>query len=210
MFGRAVVLLLLLWLGLPCSAAGFPPGVMGEVVTTRGDETLLAAARPAPQPLPRGQALYVGDEIRTGPYGAAAILFRDGTLMRLHRNSRLQVGEVRDASVPQSRFRLLAGAVWARARSTFRTVTAGLQANRPTVLQMETPAATIGIRGTDWHVAVDGAGKTTLTVLEGQIDFGNPAGQLEIASGEQGVAEPGKPPRKVVVVDLKGKPLLAV
>ena len=210
MTGRVVFLMLLFWLALPGSAAGFPPGVMGEVVTTRGDETLLTAARPVPQPLPRGQALYVGDEIRTGPYGGAAILFRDGTLMRLHRNSRLEVGEVRDSSVAQSRFRLLAGAVWARARTTLRSVTAGLQANRPTVLQMETPAATIGIRGTDWHVAVDGAGKTVLTVLEGQIDFGNPAGQLLVESGEQGVAEPGKPPRKVVVVDLQGKPLLAV
>lgn len=208
--GRVFVLLIFFWLAVPCAAAGFSPGVMGEVVTTRGDETLLTAARPAPQVLVRGQTLSVGDEIRTGPYGGAAILFRDGTLMRLHRNSRLEVGEVRDAAVAQSRFRLLAGAVWARARTTFRAVTAGLQANRPTVLQMDTPAATIGIRGTDWHVAVDGAGKTVLTVLEGQIDFGNTAGQLLVASGERGVAEPGKPPRKVVVVDLKGKPLLAV
>ena len=207
---RVLALLLFLCLAPTGRAAGFPPGVMGEVVTTRGDETLISLANPAPRALQRGQTLRVGDEVRTGPYGGAAILFRDGTLMRLHRNSRLEVGEVRDASVAQSRFRLLAGAVWARARSTFRSVTAGLQASRATVLQMETPAATIGIRGTDWHVAVDGTGKTVLTVLEGRIDFGNPAGQLVVKSGERGIAEPGKAPRKVVVVDLKGKPLQAV
>ena len=59
-------------------------------------------------------------------------------------------------------------------------------------LTVETPAAAAAIRGTDWSMTVDGSGKTSLIVLEGQVELSNEFGSVSVAAGEGAVASIGR------------------
>lgn len=131
---------------------------VGEIVTAKGDETIQFVGSQTWQTLEVGQRLAPGDTVKTGSYGALSILFQDDTQVRVHRNSTFEVGEVRGSGKPgTSKFTLLTGSVWSRAKSLFRTVSGTLPSGQR-VLELSTPTATIGIRGTDWHASVDDQG----------------------------------------------------
>lgn len=182
---------------------------VGTVVSLRGDERIRFAGLPSWQPLEVGQQLLPNDEIRTGTAGGVAVLFEDDTQIRIHRNSVFAVEQVRSAGIAQSRFRLLRGAAWSRAKQFLRGVSRAVASNRETV-QMITPVATIGIRGTDWHVQVGEAGETQVTVLTGEVALFNSLGEVSLTRGEQGEAVAGSPPTKRVLVDVRDRPLFAL
>jgi tetratricopeptide (TPR) repeat protein len=89
---------------------------------------------------------------------------------------------------------LIQGRIWAQVKRALYAVTAAVGPKR--TLKMSTPTATIGIRGTDWDVEVGENGKTTVTVLSGQVDMSNDFGSVAIGSNEQAIAEAGKAPVK--------------
>ncbi len=203
-----------LLLSLPVMAEPAPDAsapVVGEVVAARGDEVLQRAGGTQLEILAVGQILKGGDTIKTGPYGGAAILFNDDTQVRIHRNSTFKVESVRNNDgVDESRFALLSGAAWSRAKALFRTVTAGVQRGRRSIVTVRTPSATLGIRGTDWHLSVDAQGRTTATVLSGEVELGNELGTVSLTRGEVGTAEHGQAPSKRAVVDLRDRPLIVL
>ena len=207
---RVAVALLLLLATLTLAAAPVATDGVGEVVAVRGNEVLRRAGSQQLVKLALGQTLAAGDEVRTGPYGGAAILFNDDTQVRVHRNSVFQIEAVRGADgVQESRFALLSGAAWSRAKALFRSVTAGVQRGRR-IVSVRTPSATLGIRGTDWHVSVDANGRTTATVLSGEVELGNEFGQVALTRGEVGNAERGQAPSKRAIVDLRDRPLIVL
>lgn len=96
----------------------------GTIVYTRGDEYLLRAGASTWEKALFRAELGAGDEVRTGPYGMLAIVLRDETQVRLHRNSRFVIAAVRDGeSIATTQLELLSGAMWSRAKSLSRTVT---------------------------------------------------------------------------------------
>lgn len=192
------------------AALSRPGNTVGTVVSTRGDERIRFVGMETWQPLTPGQLLMAGDEIRTGPAGGAAVLFEDDTQIRVHRNSIFEVDQVRGADgSSQSRFKLLRGAAWSRARQLLRGLSRVVNSNRE-VVQMATPVATIGIRGTDWHVQVQDSGETLVTVLTGEVALFNPLGEVSLTRGEQGQAVAGSAPTKRVLVDVRDRPLFAL
>ncbi len=118
-----------------------------------------------------------------------ALLFADQTQVRLHQNTVLQVKALATAGQGTTTLRLEAGRAWTQTR-------------RPpgSPLELQTPAATAAIRGTDWHISVEPNGRTLLTVLSGTVEFGNPQGTLTLAANEAAYAEVGKAPVKLVLV----------
>ena len=208
---RCVCSLAALWLLLGSANAAVPRqgDTVGIVVSARGDELIRFSGVPSWQRLDVGQQLLPDDEIRTGTAGSAAVLFEDDTRIRIHRNSRFVVEQVRSQGIAQSRFRLLRGAAWSRAKQFLRGVSRTVASNRETV-QMITPVATIGIRGTDWHVQVGAAGETQVTVLTGEVALFNALGEVSLTRGEQGEAVAGRPPTKRVLVDVLDRPLFAL
>lgn len=183
---------------------------VGTVISARGDERIRFAGTGTDEPLTPGQQLLAGDQIRTGPAGSAAVLFEDDTQIRVHRNSVFEVEQVRgDSGANQSRFRLLRGAAWSRAKQFLRNVSRVVQ-SRNEVVQMVTPVATIGIRGTDWHVQVGDGGETLVTVLTGEVALFNPLGEVSLTRGEQGQAVAGAAPTKRVLIDVRDRPLFAL
>jgi tetratricopeptide (TPR) repeat protein len=182
----------------PTTASGAIPRsvpAVAEIVAVKGDERVQFVEEPTWRVAEVRQDLAQGDALQTGPYGGLALLFRDATQIRVHRNSTLLVKGVRTPPrIPETLLRLERGAAWMRARSA------------PGHLRMETPAATAAIRGTDWHLQVEPGGRSILTVLEGVVEFANPFGSIIVTRGEIGIAEVGRPPVKAILLTPKDRP----
>ena len=57
------------------------------------------------------------------------------------------------------------------------------------------------IRGTEFVLAVEEGGRTTVSVLDGEVELSNAAGQTSLITGEEGVMEPGQAPRRTAVLN---------
>lgn len=139
------------------------------------------------------QQLVEGSHIRTGSRSKMGLLFRDQSQMRLNQNSLLIVRDVLDDSGNSTRFRLDQGRAWIKSK------------NIPDKLIMETPSAVAAIRGTDWEIDVDAAGRTVLTVLHGQVALSNALGSVIVNPNQQGVAEIGVAPIILQITNPKNR-----
>lgn len=181
-------------------------GTVGEIVRVKGDEEVRFVDLPTWRAAEAEQPLAPGDTVRTGPFGGLAILFDDETQIRVHRNTLMVIKDIRRPDVANSTtsLQLLLGSVWTRAQHLLRRVT------QREIVTMETPSATIGIRGTDWFASVDGKGTSTLIVLSGSARLFNSFGEVSVERGEVATAEIGKPPNKRVIIDIRDRPLIAL
>ena len=140
------------------------------------------------QPARPAQPLATGDFVRTRQAARMALLFADDTQLRLHQNTVLQVKGVATPAQPVTTLLLNAGRAWTQTRR--------VDGSR---LNLETPAATAAIRGTDWDISVEDDGRTLLTVLSGTVEFSNAQGQVSVGANEAAYAEVGKAPVKLVL-----------
>jgi len=162
--------------------------VAGSIIAAKGGEQATLVPDPRPRPAEVRQDLKAGDVLRTNASGTLAIVFADQTQIRLGRNSVLVVKQV--AGGAPSSLSLTRGSLWARApRGRAK-------------LAIETPSATAAIRGTDWAISATDT-ETRLEVFDGEIDFFNGKGSLSVAGGQAAVAELGKAPSRIVVVNSK-------
>ncbi|MDY7096930.1 MAG: FecR domain-containing protein [Pseudomonadota bacterium] len=168
--------------------------VSGKVVSKRGGETAALVPARTQKPLAVRQDLKAGDVIRTNAKGALSIVFADRTQIRLARNSVLRVKAVVRGS--PSSLRLERGKAWGRTPRKGRGSSGGLS--------VETPAATAGIRGTEWALSVEGE-RTTLEVFEGEVELTNDFGSLSVAGGEAASARLGQAPVRIALVNRDGR-----
>jgi tetratricopeptide (TPR) repeat protein len=131
---------------------------------------------PAVAPVVRGLPLDNGYVVRTNPNGMAEALFRDGRHVKLAQNTALEISPAR-----ADRMRVLQGKVWVRVPPH-------------TGLEVDGLAARCHITGTELQVEVADDGATTLTVVEGEVRFDNPQGQVVVREAQQSVARPGQAP----------------
>lgn len=122
--------------------------------------------------------------VRTGAASTMALAVNPETQLKLAPNSIFQLKKEEKAA--GTTLNLRQGRAWSQSKQT-----AGLK--------METPSAIAAIHGTDWEMEVDTAGRATLTVLHGQVQFGNEHGAVTVGNGEQALAEPGKAPVKRII-----------
>ncbi|MBM4289385.1 MAG: tetratricopeptide repeat protein, partial [Deltaproteobacteria bacterium] len=195
------VLVLISLLGqLPAAAA---PEPAGQIINLFGQVSLKQSGTEQWRGAQVNQILMAGDVIRTGPASGAAILCVDESQIRLNENTslelrraapspRLRLAEVVPAAVSQtveSLYGVSQGEIWLRNKNDkFR-------------FELETPAATAAIRGTEFNLRVGLDGLSVITLLEGRLQFANPYGELILEAGEEGLARPGQAPTKRVVVN---------
>ena len=134
------------------------------------------------------QILHAGDQLRTGPRSRATVRLSDLTVLRVNELSTLQI---QPPSVPgkQSVLNLKKGAAYLFSRE------------RPTEMEFRTPLASGAIRGTEFNLAVADDGKTTVTLIDGEVALSNQSGGVNLVSGEQGIVEPGQAPKKTAVIN---------
>lgn len=198
--------ILLLVPGLAQAAAGTVLFALGRVEIERGGQTLAAQ---------RGGAVEVGDTITTGPTGLAQLRMKDGALLSLRAGSSMTVEEFQlparaapaPAAAPAVPQAVAAGGggrnVLRLLRGAFRTVTGLIGKSPDDTYQVRTPAATIGIRGTDYSAAYcsGNCGKTPdglyVGVSNGEVYVANDSGQLVLADNQYGyVKDPSTPPNQ--------------
>jgi tetratricopeptide (TPR) repeat protein len=183
----------------PVGAASAP---VAKIINIFGQVSVKLQGSSQWQPARVNQTLSAGDVIQTGPASGAAILTLDESQIKLNENTsfelrqvapspRLRLGEVIPAAAAQtveSLYGVSQGEVWLRNKNDkFR-------------FELETPAVTASIRGTEFNLRVSPDGLSTLTMLEGKILFRNPFGNVILEAGEEGLARPGEAPTKRIVL----------
>jgi hypothetical protein len=151
---------------------------IGKVVTATGSVTIEHVNAIVIQATVSGQAgqtkvgdpVYLGDVVQTGADGRIGINFTDGTSFNLSSNARMTLNEFvyePNGKSNSTFFKLSQG--------TF-TFIAGLTAKTGD-MKIDTPVATMGIRGTTPHVEIsdDGAVKFSTLIEEGKKKPGVPA-----------------------------------
>lgn len=173
--------LFLLVLSLPAFAA-----VVGKVLVVHGTVQAQAAAGDLRALLP-GAAVQRGDTLITGADSNLQVRFVDEALLMVRPNSRIRIDDYRTESLNlHSVMSLIAGGI--------RTLTGNIGKARRDAYLMNTPTATIGVRGTDYELRLcqgdcpagspDGL---YLGVTEGRIEARNEAGAFELAAQEYGL-----------------------
>jgi hypothetical protein len=131
---------------------------VGVVTTLQGGVTLTRASLPAPTPLKFRDDLFVSDRITTGPDAAARILLGGHAVITIREHSVVTITEapgVARVNVGQGRIAV------AVAREKMRL---------GDVVEVRTPNAVAGIRGTVIVAEVWDSARSAITVLKGVID----------------------------------------
>lgn len=137
---------------------------------------------------PIGQTLAINDRLRTFELSRATLQLEDYSVLRVNELSLLELLPPRQGSA-KARLDFRAGALYF------------LHRNHPREIEVETPNATAAIEGTEFHVSVDANNTTLLTMIDGKVGLTNSLGGVLLEAGEQGIVQPGQPPRKTAVID---------
>lgn len=121
-------------------------GTAGRVVYSRGTATAATAGGEV-RGLQVDSDVYEGDTISTDPGSYVRLKYSDGATMLLRPSTRLQVAKYDNTGDPQTD-----GALLNLVKGGFRTVTGAIGRENRDAYQVNTPIATIGIRGTDYTV----------------------------------------------------------
>jgi ferric-dicitrate binding protein FerR (iron transport regulator) len=172
---RGVTAALLLLLLLPgAAAARQAPGDIALVHRfLAGNRMVVVTPAAGEQVAELGRRLADRDRVHTGPDTRAAIRFTDdGSMLRLNTNSELQIRASGERSALAKSIELEFGELWVRA-------------TRGSQLEVRTPAGVAAVKGTEFLVRYSpDTGEVTVIVLEGEVEFSNAAGSVEIVAGE--------------------------
>ena len=132
-----------------------------------------------------GNLLYSGDGLTTGSEASVAVLFTDGSMLKVQENSEATLKAERkgerklDASVD-----LPLGEIWAKVT------------RRDTRFEIETPSSVASVKGTEFSVKVDELGTSTVFVFEGLIQFQNELGEVMVKRNQKSTARANQAPDK--------------
>ena len=137
------------------------------------------------------QKLNFGDGLHTLAQSRATVRLNDGKLVPMRSSTRLEIIP-RQTDTNAASINLLDGQI------------IGSHGGRGTPMLVQTPAALVRPKGTEYLVAHDAAsGETTVTVFDGAVDLQNDADQREIAPGFQGTARRGEKIRVRPILEAK-------
>ncbi|HVU15356.1 MAG TPA: FecR domain-containing protein [Candidatus Didemnitutus sp.] len=178
------------WLLLPLAVATLVRAQEARVVEKEGRVVVTKSAQP-PAPAVIGGTLAARDRLGTGEASRAVLQMTARWFARIDEETDVEV---------------TAGALAAKDRGSLKIALGGAfvyTREENAELNVETPSATGGLRGTQLVVRVDKNGKTFMQVLEGVVDLANPQGSVHLVAGEAGEAEVGQAPRKTAVIETR-------
>ena len=166
----------------------------------------------------QGSLLSAGDTVQTGPAGSAVIEFADGSRVSLPPSSLAEVITSQSVGIRPAGAELPAGgAIGGWFSGAMRVLRGSVEVFATKVLRAKplevvTPTAVVGVRGTGFRVGFDEAaqGKTRVEVLDGQVRFdgSGPAQGADVPRGFGSTADavaPALPPvRLLPAPDLAG------
>ncbi len=134
--------------------------------------------------------LSSGDKIWVQQNSQAILEFSDRSTLKLASNTQLDILKLdrdKDTQKDVSIFKLLLGKVWATVE---KILSAGER------VEIQTPTAVAGVRGTEWIQQVSEDGTTVVKTLKGVVSFSAKDVTVEVKEGFQSIAKPENPPEK--------------
>jgi len=164
-------------------ASLFPAAnALGAAVVQESVGDVRAGATPAQsKPVAPNQRVLSGTLVTTAPGSRVVLRFDDGQLVALHENTRFRIEDFRFQPQEPKADR----AVFVLLRGALRAVTGALGERSPAAFSLIAAQATIGIRGTDFMVAV-ATPAAYLSVLRGTVTGTNVAGTVAFGAGTFG------------------------
>lgn len=145
------------------------------------------------RPLKRRSEVFVGESVLTGPDARTQLRFSDGAIISLENDSELLIEAYqRNEEEPQKSKALLR-----MVTGGLRSITGAIADDYPEGYEVETPLASIGVRGTDFQLKLS-ATKLAVAVWDGAVNVSNQAGSADIG--------PTLPFRFAVVTDASVAP----
>lgn len=162
----------------------------------------------------KGTGVEMADEIKTQA-GKAGIKFADDTQVKINENSKLVI----DDFVYDPKNKDAGKLALNMASGTARYASGAIAKNNPSKVAINTPTASIAVRGTDFSMTVDELGQSTIILLPscpanyknfdrdckvGVIDVYNDAGSVTLDQAFQAtkVTSRSQPPRSPVMLKL--------
>jgi tetratricopeptide (TPR) repeat protein len=186
--GRGLVLAVIFWGFLACVEESCAQPMAGggatneiRIVELQGTAEVAAATATIWMPARANQILRPFDRLRTGANSRMALLWSDRSVVSFGALTELEVSPP-DSAGAQCGLHLLRGIV-----SFFHR-------DQPGRIRVITRGAVAGVEGTEFVVAADETERTTLSVIDGEVRFGNELATLLLTNGQQAVVEPGQAP----------------
>ncbi len=185
-FMSAMVVSLVLSNVSVASQIGVAAGIRGQVIRASSPTPSAAIGQ-----MSSGQTVFIGDEIKVGQQSRLQVMLLDETVFTLGANASMTIDEfVYDPSTPQTN--ALSASI---KRGSFRFVSGRVTANNTEAMKVNTPSATIGVRGTSVGGEVEEDGSTTVILLgPGQNNsFGLSSGSINVTNemGSVDITRPG-------------------
>jgi hypothetical protein len=136
--------------------------------------------------LARGDSLNPGDEVDTRGGGRVVIELTDGSVVVVHPNSRIVMSNYRAAASMREMFRILIGRV---------RIKVAHYGGKPNPYRVNSPTASILVRGTEFSVAVEPSGDTRVEVYEGLVEvqsLSDPRRRALLPAGRGAVVKPNE------------------
>jgi FecR-like protein len=140
----------------------------------------------APTAAQRGDVLFPGEEIDTRGGGHLTIELTDGSLVLIRPGSRVLLKDFRAANTLRELFEVLLGRVRIRINHF---------GGKPNPYRINSPTASIAVRGTEFSVAVNGVGDTEVIVYEGLVEvtsLSNPQNKVLVHPGQGVIVRPNQ------------------
>lgn len=141
------------------------------------------------QPLNKGDELFAGDTVHTGQSGRVQMRFTDGGLVSLMPGSSFSIDQYSQPSNADGgsiKMNLVKGGL--------RSITGSIGKDRPENYELTTEVATLGIRGTEFVVVLEGD-SMRVGVSEGMVHLSNDMGELMVPAGSNAIVFPQQAPQ---------------
>jgi FecR protein len=161
---------------------GFVHAYVGSI---KGKVQLTNKTRPGPFTLKRKDQLEPGTTIETGPDSSIVILLSDRSQITVLPNSRVELKEYPAAGSAHELLDIQVGRVLVKIHHI---------GGKPNPYRLNSPAASIAVRGTEFIVDVLQDGETLVVVQEGQVEVwphNNPGNKRLITPGGRVIVRPG-------------------
>lgn len=186
---RYSILVVAMLLGLlPLAATAATNTAAGLVLLVGGQATAQASGQPE-RTLSRRGEVFVGDRITTANDSQLQLRMKDGAIIALGANAEFVVKAYSDDAAGDKKDQ----AVLSLVKGGLRTISGQIDKS---TYSMETPTATLGIRGTVFDVFVRTDGTTIVILRDGQVMVTGAAGgtQLLTQKGLASIIKPGQAP----------------
>ncbi len=198
--GRAATRILLLAAALLAATSAPAQEPAGRVLATKGTVTA-NDGDDFERPLSRNDVVYPGETLTTGPNGRIQVRFLDEGLVDLKPDTEFEIERYQAASGDEG-----GSAVMTLLEGALRTITGAIGQGEEDEYAVDTPVATIGIRGTDYSLEFCDAScaeQNHAAGLYGRIDDGqllveNGAGSGAFSDGDYFFVAQGNAPARII------------